>query len=239
MDAAAWEAVIPSMGYMALLRNLRNFDEAGVPDDVAAQVAARIADPGEVARSRQLPFRFLAAYRHAPGAALGTRAGAGARGVAGRRCPSLPGRTLVLVDRSGSMFYSRVSARSELTRADAAAVFGTALACARRAGEPGRVRHGQRAGACRSGASRCCGSLERFGDLGGTNTAAAVRKHYSDHDRVRDRHRRAGGVGRLRPGSVPADVPVYTWNLAGYRHGHGPRARTATRSAACRTRDSR
>jgi hypothetical protein len=30
MDAAAWEAVIPQMGYMALLRNLRNFDEAGV-----------------------------------------------------------------------------------------------------------------------------------------------------------------------------------------------------------------
>ncbi|MGW5634638.1 TROVE domain-containing protein, partial [Streptomyces sp. NPDC003832] len=30
MDRAAWEAVIPSMGPMALTRNLRNFDEAGV-----------------------------------------------------------------------------------------------------------------------------------------------------------------------------------------------------------------
>ena len=30
MDAKAWDAVIPSMGYMALLRNLRNFDDAGV-----------------------------------------------------------------------------------------------------------------------------------------------------------------------------------------------------------------
>jgi hypothetical protein len=30
-----WTAMIPSMGYMALLRNLRNFDDAGVPDNVA------------------------------------------------------------------------------------------------------------------------------------------------------------------------------------------------------------
>src|SRR5690606_39229082 len=44
MDKAAWEAVIPSMGAMALVRNLRNFDEAGVSDEVAARVAARISD---------------------------------------------------------------------------------------------------------------------------------------------------------------------------------------------------
>ena len=30
MDAEAWEAVIPSMGVMALVRNLRNFDQAGI-----------------------------------------------------------------------------------------------------------------------------------------------------------------------------------------------------------------
>jgi hypothetical protein len=29
MDAAAWESIIPGMGYLALLRNLRNFDQAG------------------------------------------------------------------------------------------------------------------------------------------------------------------------------------------------------------------
>src|SRR5690606_35596365 len=53
-----WEALIPSMGYMALLRNLRNFDEAGVSDEVVQQVAARLADPAQVARSRQFPLRF-------------------------------------------------------------------------------------------------------------------------------------------------------------------------------------
>src|SRR6185312_4394114 len=66
LDAAAWQAMIPSMGYMALLRNLRNFDDAGVPDHVAEQVAARLADPAQVTASRQLPMRFLSAYRAAP-----------------------------------------------------------------------------------------------------------------------------------------------------------------------------
>ena len=51
------------MGYMALLRNLRGFDQVGVSDDVAATVAGRLADPEQVRRSRQFPFRFLAAYR--------------------------------------------------------------------------------------------------------------------------------------------------------------------------------
>ncbi len=127
MDKAAWEAVIPSMGAMALVRNLRNFDEAGVSDEVAARVAAKISDPAEVARSRQFPFRYLAAYQHAPSLRWSYPLER-ALGHSLANVPALPGRTLVLVDRSGSMFYSRLSDRSELNRADAAAIFGTALA---------------------------------------------------------------------------------------------------------------
>ena len=41
--AQLWSALAPSMGYMALLRNLRNMDEAGVSDDVAAAAAAKAA----------------------------------------------------------------------------------------------------------------------------------------------------------------------------------------------------
>ena len=64
--ARLWSALIPTMGYAALLRNLRNFDQAGVPDEVAEQVAKRLTDPEQVARSRQFPFRFLAAHQAAP-----------------------------------------------------------------------------------------------------------------------------------------------------------------------------
>jgi hypothetical protein len=63
MDATAWQAVIPSMGYMALLRNLRNFDQAGVPEEVAERIAGRLADPEQVARSKQLPIRFYTAFK--------------------------------------------------------------------------------------------------------------------------------------------------------------------------------
>ncbi|MFE6829238.1 TROVE domain-containing protein, partial [Streptomyces sp. NPDC057690] len=66
MDAAAWEAVIPSMGLMALIRNLRNFDEAGVSDEAAEQVIKRLADPQQIAKSRQLPMRFYSAFNAAP-----------------------------------------------------------------------------------------------------------------------------------------------------------------------------
>lgn len=49
-----------ALGYMALLRNLRNIHEVEVPDAVLQKhVYDRLANPEEVAKSKQLPFRFL------------------------------------------------------------------------------------------------------------------------------------------------------------------------------------
>ena len=39
---------------------------------------------------------------------------------------------------------------------------------------------------------------------------------------VTDEQAWSGRSGADPVGAVPADVPVYTWNLAGYRFGHGP-----------------
>ncbi|KUO03656.1 TROVE domain-containing protein [Streptomyces caeruleatus] len=221
MDRAAWEAVIPSMGSMALIRNLRNFDEAGVSDEVAAQVAARISDPAEVVRSRQFPFRYLAAYQHAPSLRWAYPLEQ-ALGHALANVPALPGRTLILVDRSGSM-WSPLSDRSKLNRADAAAIFGTALAL--RAKKADLVEFGSTSAPVRfRGGESVLKILGRFGDLGGTDTTEAVRRHYRKHDRVlivtdeQYAYSRHGDPTE----QVPADVPVYTWNLAGYRAGHDP-----------------
>ncbi|WP_415954195.1 TROVE domain-containing protein [Streptomyces sp. KLOTTS4A1] len=222
MDKAAWEAVIPSMGAMALVRNLRNFDEAGVSDKVAARVAAKIADPEQVRRSRQFPFRYLAAYRHAPSLrwsypleqALGHSLG---------QVPALPGRTLVLVDRSGSMFHSKMSDRSRLSRADGAAVFGAALALRAERADLVQFGSGSAPVSFKPGES-VLKILDRFGNLGGTDTTAAVRRFYRGHDRVlivTDEQYTYSAHGDPTA-QVPADVPVYTWNLAGYRAGHGP-----------------
>ncbi|MFJ6380224.1 TROVE domain-containing protein [Kitasatospora sp. NPDC092039] len=221
LDAAVWEAVIPSMGPMALVRNLRNFDRAGVSDAVAAEVARRISDRGEVRRSRQFPFRYLAAYRNAPslrwGHALETALGHSLANV-----PELPGRTLVLVDRSGSMF-DRSGGPTELNRADSAAIFGTALKV--RAEEADLVEFGTTSRLVEVGRGEAVlRVLERFSSLGGTNTADAVRAHYRGHDRVVIVTDEQTGPGhRGDPlAAVPAQVPVYTWNLAGYATGHGP-----------------
>lgn len=60
-----WEELIQSgkIGYMAMIRNLRNFLDAGVSEIWLNKVADRIADPDEVRNSKQFPFRFLSAYR--------------------------------------------------------------------------------------------------------------------------------------------------------------------------------
>ncbi|MFV0459812.1 MAG: TROVE domain-containing protein [Actinomycetales bacterium] len=222
LDAEVWETLIPSMGYMALLRNLRNFDEAGVGDEVAARVAARLAAPDEVARSRQLPLRFLSAYRSVPSLRW---AWALERALQhSLSCvPAMPGHSLVLVDRSGSMF-SQLTRRSVLTRADAAAVFGAALGL--RAAAADLVAFGTGSTRVRMGRGESVLKVaDRMGALGGTNTAEAVRRHYRGHDRViiiTDEQAWAGHQGAEPTSVVPAQVPVYTFNVAGYRHGHGP-----------------
>lgn len=220
LDARVWEALIPSMGYFALLRNLRNFDQAGVSDEVAERVAERLVSGVE--GSRVLPMRYLSAYR-AVASDRWARPLSLALDASLANVPSLKGRTLILVDRSGSMFYNQ-SARSQLTYADTAAVFGTALAL--RAEKADLVEFGSthRRIKVRRGDS-VLKTVERFTGLGGTETAAAVRASYRRHDRVvivTDEQVWAGDRGADPTALVPAKVPVYTWNLVGYRHGHGP-----------------
>ncbi|MBT28656.1 MAG: ribonucleoprotein [Thalassobius sp.] len=62
---AKWEELIESgkLGYMAILRNLRNMLEAEVSYAHIKMVANKLSNVGRVRRSKQLPFRFLSAYR--------------------------------------------------------------------------------------------------------------------------------------------------------------------------------
>jgi hypothetical protein len=220
---------------MARLRNLRNFDQAGVSDAVALKMAAELADPVEVAKSRQLPMRFLSAYRAAPslrwGYALETALEHSLQNV-----PELKGRTLILVDTSGSM-HSPFSKDGTLMRWDAATVFGLALA--RRAqladvvsfsagGYWSRTEEASKVFPQTRGES-LLKSLDRWKGGGyfiggGTDTAGAVGRHYNDHDRVvilTDEQANTHGYGDVTK-PVPQDRMVYTFNLAGYSRGHAP-----------------
>jgi len=60
-----WEELILSnkLGYMATLRNLRNILDSEVSSDVMAKICSYLSNEKAVINSKQLPFRFLAAYR--------------------------------------------------------------------------------------------------------------------------------------------------------------------------------
>jgi len=62
---AVWEEMIDSnrMGYMATLRNLRNLLNEGVSQKHMQKVCTYLGDSVAVSKSKQLPFRFLSAYR--------------------------------------------------------------------------------------------------------------------------------------------------------------------------------
>lgn len=106
------------IGYLALLRNLRNMAQAGVsPELVTNAILERKG------AQRVLPFRFVAAARAVPQyeAALDAALVAGLSEL-----PALPGLTAVLVDVSGSMSMP-LSGKSDLSRMDAAATLASVI----------------------------------------------------------------------------------------------------------------
>lgn len=109
------------LGYFALLRNLRNMAQAGVDEDLINE--AIVARKGGA--ERILPFRYIAAARAAPQfePALDIALQAAIKAL-----PQLSGKTVVLVDVSGSM-DERLSGKSDLTRMDAAAALAAILPC--------------------------------------------------------------------------------------------------------------
>ena len=107
-----------NLGYLALLRNLRNMVSAGCDLDLVR--GAILARKGS---ARVLPFRYVAAARACPQLepAIDT---ALCESIAS--LPSLRGQTAVLVDVSASM-DEKLSSRSDLTRLDAAAALASVL----------------------------------------------------------------------------------------------------------------
>jgi len=108
----AWERLLRErkLGALALLRNLRNMREAGVDESLVLSAL------GEMSTGRVLPFRFLAGARYAPQWEDALEKAMLKSVAAGEK---LAGKTVVLVDVSGSM-TAPLSRRSEMQRTDAA-----------------------------------------------------------------------------------------------------------------------
>jgi len=98
------------LGALAFLRNLRNMRQAGVTKSTVFDAL------GQVNADRVLPFRYISAAEHNPEWEDGIE---NAMLTRFESAPKLPGRTIFVVDLSGSMRGS-LSARSEMDRMDAA-----------------------------------------------------------------------------------------------------------------------
>jgi hypothetical protein len=231
LTASFWESLIPTMGYMALLRNLRNFEKAGISRDARKAVQGRLADPAQVAKSRQFPFRFLSAYRAVEGD-WWNEALSDALDASVGNLPKFKGRTLVLVDTSGSM-RSPISQKSSVSHVDIGGLFGVALA---KAGmdvdlygfADGVFQHDlPKGGSILKGIQ----SFDRkIGSVGhGTETVKSLKAAWNGHDRViliSDMQAFAdygsyGWGSRRETGkvtsAVPAEVVMYGLNPSGYR----------------------
>ena len=216
MDKEAWEAVIPSMGLMALVRNLRNFDQAGVNDGVAAAICRRLTDPEEVKASRQMPFRFYSAYAESPSERW-SWALEKAMDLSMANVPSLKGSTLVLIDISGSM-ADKVSERSQRSRAEIAALFGISLAKRAEQAQVVMFNNQWARYPVTQSVLRCVKGISAR-VTGGTNTGRALRESYQGEDRVvilTDEQASVfygEDIKVIRPQGAKR---LYTWNLAGY-----------------------
>jgi 60 kDa SS-A/Ro ribonucleoprotein len=117
----AWTRLLTErkLGYLALLRNLRNMVQAGVdPGLVREAIVARRGGA-----ERVLPFRYIAAARACPQMEPALDQ---ALSEAVLTMPVLSGTTAILVDVSDSM-DDKLSTKSDLTRADAAAALASVI----------------------------------------------------------------------------------------------------------------
>jgi len=128
-----WEFLIETglMKYMATLRNLRNFEEAGISSKHWDIVFNKLTTEQD---HKQLPFRFLAARRAVTGQNAISAVDL-AIDKAVENIPDMPGDTFIMVDSSGSMSTSKVSEKSKMTCLDAGYTLAALLAkkCGRRA----------------------------------------------------------------------------------------------------------
>ena len=129
-NKVTWEAIIPSMGYMAMMRNLRNFIENNV--DVNKYVLPILTDRERVIKSKQLPFRFLSAYKAVEqlkyDSPLQTNRLLNGLSTALQysvdNVTRIPGSSFIAIDNSASMEW-HTSSKTKLTYKDIACLFGS------------------------------------------------------------------------------------------------------------------
>ena len=118
-----WERLIEEnrLGYMAMLRNLRNIIKSGASN--LNKVYEYLTDEERVLKNKQLPFRYYSAYKTLKNEGIGTSkiydALETAIKISTKNIDRLTGKTLIAADVSGSMNFP-ISRKSDLTCAEVA-----------------------------------------------------------------------------------------------------------------------
>lgn len=230
----AWDDMIPKMKVMALLRNLRNFDNDGISDLSFERVRAKLTSREDVRASRVFPLRMLAAWTNVTSMRWGPVLEE-ALELSLANVPALRGRTLVLWDCSGSMrggFFQRPSALAgSPERYQQAGVF--ALALAKRC-EDAEVIAYSTSGVRVPTNGSVLRTVEKVADIdrlwGGTDTWGVLRGALAvDHDRVvivTDEQTGAFGLPDLD--RILGQRPCHILNVAGYEPASAPSGRVVT-----------
>lgn len=236
LDAKFWEAMIPNMGIFALVRNLRNFDDAKISVEARNKVKIKLSDPEIIRKSRMFPLRFFSAmvankslhYHEALEEAIN---------VSVENVPSLSGKTLILCDLSGSMDWA-ISDKSEVKRLAPASIFAAALAIKAEKAELVAFSEITKVVPFRKDQSVLLLTKDLVEAIPhqGTQTWQAVKQHFNGHDRViivTDEQSDYSGSGATLWGRrdfrdqdpssiVPETTPIFIFNVAGYRAGTMP-----------------
>jgi hypothetical protein len=122
----SWEEALEVMGHMALLRNLRNLEQAGVDQDLYLN---KLVDG--VRDGKQLPFRYYSAYKACKNAGCGPvvlDAIEDCLGASIGHAPHFDGKVISLCDNSGSAWGNCTSSMGTMHIAEIANITGVITA---------------------------------------------------------------------------------------------------------------
>lgn len=229
-----WLNLLPTLGYNALVMNLRRMENTGDVSLLSA-VAEAVTNAEAVKRSKIMPLAIMSAYRAVTSRVL-RDALSRALEVSLENVPMFDGHSLILVDTSGSMNFP-MSAKSTATRYDIATIFGAALALRSENATLVSFASNNKKVPVRDGDTPAglvgritlAGLASRIPNFcDGTLTGKAIDDNYVKgvHDRIiiiTDETTNTSWGGRgisVADALKKVKVPVYTWNVAGYKDAH-------------------
>ncbi len=229
LKATAWKELLETkkLGYFALLRNLRNISEQSA--DSLDLALSTLVDRDRIKKSKVLPFRFLSAIDAIKEAKINIKdqrkilkALHEALEISLDNVPVFEGNTLVVLDDSGSMTWSKKSGKSPM---EIGSIFAAMLY---KSNDADLMRFSDDASFVRpyfgNSALSIADHLIKNASSAGTNFHAIFKKAKKSYDRIIILSDMQGWVGHYSPKDAFNDYKkrtgatpfIYSFDLNGY-----------------------